>query len=150
MAPDTHGESTSTPGPVEESKGDTTRKNSLVQGELVNLDVMRKQGQDRRALHHRAHVCWDDFQYSLEIMRRNPRILTLSFIIFALLCGGGLGLVFFLAKDENDQDEALALNLAVETGRWFCTYCHSTFPRAIESSTNIHGVDAYLLLCDSC
>lgn len=101
--------------------GDTGRKSSLVQGELANLQAMRKKGSKPSAIHHRSHVCWDDFQYSLKLVRQNPRILIISFIVFAVLCGGGLCLVFYLAKDEDEQDQDMALDLAVETGRWFCT-----------------------------
>lgn len=99
---------------------DSTRKSSLVQGELADLEAIRKDELNRSALHHRANLCWDDFQYALKLVRQNPRILIISFIVFSILCGGGLGLVFYLANDEDQQDQNMALDLAVETGRWFC------------------------------
>ena len=114
---------------------DSTRKSSLVQGELADLEAIRKEKSNRGgALHHRANLCWDDFHYSLKLLRQNPRILIISFIVFAILCGGSLGLVFYLANNEDEQDKGMALDLAVETGRWFCKYnglrlsvnnCHS-------------------------
>ena len=105
---------------------ESTRKSSLVQGELADLEALRKETSNRGALHLRSHVCWDDFQYSLKLVRKYPRILIISFIVFAFLCGGGLGLVFYLANDEDEQDKDLALDLAEETGRWFCKYLHIT------------------------
>ncbi len=98
----------------------STRKSTLVQGELADLEAIRQDGTRRRALQRRAHICWDDLRYNIKITSQNPRILILSFIVFAILCGGGLGLVFFLAKDQNEDDKNLALDLASEVGGWFC------------------------------
>ncbi len=97
-----------------------TRKSTLVQDELADLEAIRQEGTGRRALQRRVHICWDDLRYNLKITRQNPRILIMSFMVFAILCGGGLGLVFFLAKDQNEDDKNLALDLASEVGGWFC------------------------------
>jgi hypothetical protein len=93
-----------------------TRKSSLVQGELADLEAKRgsKKGNNRG-----RNSCWDEMHYSLKIVRLNPHILLLSLLAFAILCGGGLALVFFLAKGQDDDDKGTALDLAVETGRWF-------------------------------
>ncbi len=96
------------------------RKSSLVQGELADLEARRREGKSQRAFHHHANLCCDDLRYTFKILRQNPRILIRSFLVFAFLCGCGLGLVFFLAKDQNEEDKNLALDLAAETGRWFC------------------------------
>ncbi len=98
---------------------DSTRKTSLVQGELADLEALRKGSASWGAFQDRVNLCWDDVQYSLKITRQNPRILVLSLIVFVILCGGGLGLVFSLAKDQDEEDKDLALSLATETGRWF-------------------------------
>lgn len=100
---------------------DSTRKSSLVQGELKDLEAMRKEGGGSRRASVRTNNnnCCDDFQYSLKIVGQNPRILILSLFVFAVLCGGGLGLVFFLANDEDQNAQDDASDLAVETGRWF-------------------------------
>lgn len=108
-------------GPMDRKSDETTRKSTLVQGELAHLEAIRNEGTSRKAF-HRANLCWEDFQYSLKIVRQNPRILVFSFIVFAILCGGGLGLVFFLAKDQDEDDKSDALDLATETGRWFCKW----------------------------
>lgn len=94
-----------------------TRKSSLVQGELADLEAKRgsKKGNNNRG----TNSCWDEMNYSLKIVRQNPHILLLSLLVFAILCGGGLALVFFLAKGQDDDDKGTALDLAVETGRWF-------------------------------
>ena len=103
-------------------KEDGTKKSSLVQGELADLEAKRgsKRGKNnRRGSGHRTNSCWDEMNYSLKIVRQNPHILLLSFCVFAILCGGGLALVFFLSKSQDDDDKGAALDLAVDTGRWF-------------------------------
>lgn len=103
----------------------SVRKASLVRGELKDLEAMRKEegsGGRRASLQKATTQYWEDFSYNLKILRQYPHILAVSFFIFAILCGGALALVFFLANDQNDEDKSEALNLAVETGRWFCKF----------------------------
>ena len=98
----------------------SSRKSSLVAGELADLEAMRNAGSTKKSTIRLAtSKCWDDCLYSLKIVRQKPRIIFISFLVFAILCGGGLGLVFFLAEDENQDEMGSALDLAVETGRWF-------------------------------
>jgi hypothetical protein len=104
-------------GPKKLQLDDSTRRSSLVTGELADLDAMRDN--KKSSIRSASTNCWDDFQYSLKILKNSPRIFIISFIVFAILCGGGLGLVFFLADDQDDDEKAVALDLAVETGRWF-------------------------------
>jgi hypothetical protein len=107
-------------GPKTLQLDDSTRKSSLVTGELADLQAMRDGRNSKRSSIRSASTnCWDDLQYSLKIVRQNPRILIIGFIVFAVLCGCGLGLIFFLANDQDDDEKGAALDLAVETGRWF-------------------------------
>lgn len=105
-------------GPKTLQLDDSSRKSSLVTGELADLEAMRTDGKSSK-IRAASTNCWDDLQYSLRIVRQNPRILFISFIVFAILCGGGLGLVFFLANDQDNDEKDSALDLAIETGRWF-------------------------------
>ncbi len=100
----------------------STSKNTLVKGELGDLEAIRQDDAKQKSFHHRAHLYWDEFHFNIKIVRQNPRILIKSLIVFVILCGGGLGLVFFVAKDQDNEDKNLALDLATESGRWFCKY----------------------------
>ncbi len=99
-----------------------TPKNTLVKGELADLEAIRQHDTKMKSFHRRAHLFCHDLQFNVKIVRQNPRILIKSLIIFVILCGCGLGLVFFVAKDQDKEDKNLALDLATESGRWFCKY----------------------------
>ncbi len=101
---------------------DITPKNTLVRGELADLEAIREENTKQHAFQRRANLCWDDLRFNLKIVRQNPRILIKSLIVFVILCGGGLGLVFFVAKVQDKDDNNLALDLATESGNWFCKY----------------------------
>ncbi len=125
----------------------STRKSSLVQGELADLEAIRSGGKEG-AFHHRANLCCDDLRYTFKILRQNPLVLILSFLVFATLCGCGLGLVFYLAQDQNEEDKNLALDLATEKGRWFgkCNWYRSVSQSddyAMSSQSHSHGYDKH-------
>jgi len=105
---------------------DSTRKSSLVQGELADLEVMRQEGDGggsrRKSVREVTNSFWDDVHYTVKVVGQNPRMLFVSFVVFAILCAGGLGLVFYLAQQQDNKVKSTALGLAVETGRWFCKF----------------------------
>jgi hypothetical protein len=99
------------------------RKRSLISGELADLEAIRNDGSsinNKSTIRFARDNCWDNWLYNLKIARQKPRIVIISFLVFVILCGGGLGLVFFFANTQDGDEKASALNLAVETGRWFC------------------------------
>jgi hypothetical protein len=112
--------------PPQSNELDVSRKSSLVQGELADLEALRQEQSTSTNNVHKiskqATSWWEDLDYNLKVLRQNPRILILSFLVFAILCGGGLGLVFFLAGDQDEDEKDAALDLAIETGRWFCKF----------------------------
>jgi len=97
-------------------------KSSLVKGELADLEAMRQEGRrsSDAAWMNTTTQCWEDFLYNLKIVRRHPGVLAIPLLVFAILCGGGLCLLIFLALNQNAQEKDEAQDLAVETGRWFC------------------------------
>jgi hypothetical protein len=98
------------------------RKRSLISGELADLEAMRRgDGNTNKSGIRFANAnCWEDWLYSIKIARQKPHIVIISFLVFAFLCGCGLGLVFFFASTQDADEKDEALDLAVETGRWFC------------------------------
>jgi hypothetical protein len=105
---------------LDDSSGKSRK--SLVSGELADLEAMRRDGSinNKSTIRLTSANCCDDWLYSLKIARQKPRIIGISFLVFAILCGGGLGLVFSFANTQDADEKASALNLAIETGRWFC------------------------------
>jgi hypothetical protein len=104
---------------LDDSSGKSRK--SLVSGELADLEAMRRDGSiNKSTIRFASANCWDNWLYNLKIARQKPRIIAISFLVFAILCGGGLGLVFSFANSQDGDDKASALDLAVETGRWFC------------------------------
>jgi hypothetical protein len=120
------------------------RKRSLISGELADLEAMRRESNTNKSgIRFASANCCDDWLYGIKIARQKPHIVIISLLVFAILCGGGLGLVFSFANTQDADEKDAALNLAVETGRWFCkshvkNYPHdSSFRHADRFQTNI-------------
>jgi hypothetical protein len=110
------------PRPLTLYDNDNKSRKSLVSGELADLEATRNDGSinNKSTIRFASDNCWDNWLYNLKIARQKPRIVIISFLVFVILCGGGLGLVFSFANSQDGDEKASALNLAVETGRWFC------------------------------
>ena len=103
------------------SDGGENKKACLVSGEIKDLQRIRATAK-KNGFRDSLSQLIDDIRYSVKVLKGNPSILVASFLVFATLCGAGLGLVFFLAKQQNVAAQQAALDLAVQTGRWFCKY----------------------------
>jgi hypothetical protein len=64
----------------------------------------------------------DRLQYHLEVLRAHPYIFVVSLIAFSVLCACGLLVVYYFAKQEENVLRDEALDLAIETGDFFCTW----------------------------
>jgi hypothetical protein len=100
---------------------------NMVSGELAELEAIRTMGEKsggggrlkkledtvrmtitQRALHH------------FEVMWAHPRIIFASMLVFALIFGMGLGIVFFVIRLQEKEGKDQAIALAIETGSFFC------------------------------
>jgi hypothetical protein len=111
---------------AESSDEDTKKKNNLVSGELKDLEVLRGSGSKNEgkglSMAERCGKWGEEVRFTLEVVNSHPHILIIPFLIFAALCGAGLALIFLLAKDQEEDIKDEALDLAIETGNWFCKY----------------------------
>lgn len=110
----------SSDGVEQQRKQKQQSKSCLVSDEIKNLEAIRavekKDGGVRKKLSQFAV----EIRYNTKVVRGKPTILVISFLVFAVLCSVGLGLVFYLANEQDGDVKANALDLADETGRWFC------------------------------
>lgn len=104
------------------SDGGETKKACLVTGEIKDLEAIRA-AEMKSGFREMLSRLADDIKYNAKVVKGHPSIIIVSFLVFAILCSVGLGLVFFLSNEQDNDAQADALDLAVETGRWFCKYC---------------------------
>jgi hypothetical protein len=55
-----------------------------------------------------------------KVLRAHPRIAWIAFVVFLVLCGVGLGIVYAVRRSHIVQFEEQGLELAQETGDFFC------------------------------
>lgn len=121
------------------SKDETSppRKESLVLGELAHLRALREEsGRNKSQFREATSNIADNIRYHAQILKKNPRIAVYSILVFAVLCACGLSIVFFVAKNVDEANELHALDLATETGKWFCKFCKMLVTRYQMSTSN--------------
>jgi hypothetical protein len=60
--------------------------------------------------------------YQWQVVKAHPRIGCVTLIIFLILCGIGLGVVYGIRHRHITEFEDQGLQLAQDTGDFFCTY----------------------------
>lgn len=111
------------PESIEEMVGkDETapRKESLVLGELADLRALREESGRKNQFREATSNVLEHFKYHIHIVKKKPQIAIYSLLIFGALCACGLSIVFIIAKKDNEANQLQALDLASETGQWFC------------------------------
>ncbi|KAL3937731.1 MAG: hypothetical protein SGBAC_007225 [Bacillariaceae sp.] len=107
-----------------------TRSESLTGSERANL-VSRELAdlESYRVDNDRKTSCCTTWESSLETLqqylrtaKRHPHVWIFTLLSIVILCGISLPLIVYLASNQNDTEEELAADLAIETGRWFCKY----------------------------
>lgn len=97
-----------------------SRKSTLVRGELADLEALREESSRKKIIRDvTANFC-DHIAYLVQVVKRYPRVAVYTFLVLAILCGCGLSVVFVIANNQNEANQVEALDLATETGRWFC------------------------------
>jgi hypothetical protein len=99
------------------------KKKNLVTQEVSDLRDMREGNAKKKGKQLMSGVsgCAHGVVDTIQIVKAYPSVLFISLFVFIVLCGGGLALVYYFANDQEEEETAEALDLAIETGRWFCT-----------------------------
>jgi hypothetical protein len=104
---------------------------------LLTDELGELENSDRAAKLTDKKSCFDRLKYHLEVLQTHPYIFVLSFLVFSALCACGLLIIFFFAKQEANELRDEALDLAIETGDFFCKWSLlSSCPTSIARLTN--------------
>ena len=95
----------------------TSNLNTMLSNELRDLDAHRDEGNGSKSL---LEVWWRNVRLTYQILKVHPSIAMRTFLAFGILCCGGLAILIQLDASNREELEETALELAVETGRWFC------------------------------
>ena len=108
------------------------RANNLVSLELADLESSRREDEQKASCCTTWEASLETLQEYFRIAKRHPHIWVFTLLSIVILCGISLPLIVYIANNQNEKEEALASDLAIETGRWFCTY---NIPQSITSCT---------------
>ena len=123
-----------------------TNVNTMLSDELADLDAQRENGGERNSKTTRmssspcSKIKRNVFYTTLAIKER-PWILVRAILVFLIVCAAGITIIFLKDKTNKEELEEEALDLAIETGRWFCKFCLMqlfTFHPTYEDTKHLH------------
>lgn len=97
-----------------------SRKGTLVRGELADLEALREESGRKNLLRDTVTKIYENILYHVQVVQKYPRIALYAFLVLSVLCASGLSIVFTVANNQDEANQAEALTLATETGQWFC------------------------------
>ena len=104
-----------------------TNVNTMLSDELADLDAQRENGGERGDSRSKtrtspcSNIKRNVFYTTLAIKER-PWILVRAILVFLIVCSVGMIIIFLKDKINKEALEEEALDLAIETGRWFCKF----------------------------
>lgn len=104
--------------PVAMSASD--KQNTMLSGELADIEAQRND--ENKSIGCSCSNFSQKASNVCSILWTNPRITFVTFSVLAILCGGGLGVVYYVKSTKKAGVRAQALQLAHDTGRWFCKF----------------------------
>jgi hypothetical protein len=94
------------------------KRTTLLTDELGELE----QKSDKAAEFKEKKSFLDRLKYHLEVLQAHPYLFVVSILVFSALCACGLLIIFYFAKQEKNKLIDEALDLAIETGDFFCKW----------------------------
>jgi hypothetical protein len=93
--------------------------NTMLSDELADIDDYRTN--TNRATNYWAKIR-KNLKYCYFVAKESPFKFVRPLLIFGFFCGAGIALITFKETAYQTEQEETALDLAVETGRWFCKF----------------------------
>lgn len=101
------------------SSGSEEKLSNLVARELADLESIRTLN-ERKGCYKTLESLLERIQVYIRIAQCHPHVWIITLLCIVIFCGISLPLIFYMAKSQDEEEEELASDLAIETGRWFC------------------------------
>ena len=94
----------------------------MLSGELADLEAQRKEDDGGKKICTCSGRLSMNARNLFAILQANPKIVVLSSLVFAILCGAGVGIIFYVKRVKEEGIRSQASQLAHDTITSFCTF----------------------------
>ena len=92
----------------------------MLTGELADLEAQRKES--RRERKCSCSIFSRKARNLSGVLREHPSIVIVTVVVFAILCGAGLGIIYYVKSIREGNVKMQASQRAHDTISWFCKF----------------------------
>ncbi|CAB9511086.1 Receptor-type guanylate cyclase gcy [Seminavis robusta] len=91
----------------------------MLTDELADLEQAKERNKEEAKMKQHLNRVGSGIKYQFQLAKRQPHIAFISLLVFAVLCGAGLAMIFMVEDDRHEEAKSIAMDLSTETGQWF-------------------------------